>query len=149
MSRIRPWHILIATNIALLCALVWSNTGSRAQTPAQDVVRARMIELVNERGEMRAQLHVAENGGGELRLRNASGDIRMKLGATDDGAIVLLMDADSNPTVRLASQPVRPAETIASDLRESPRKAGFVTQVLVSGWRDSRSAHGPHRQIKC
>jgi len=62
-----------------------------------------MIELVNERGEMRAQLHVAESGGGELRLRNGGGDIRVKLGATEEGAIMLLMDADSNPTVRLAS----------------------------------------------
>ena len=103
MSRIRPWHILVATNIVLLIALVWSNTGSRAQAPAQDVVRTRMIELVNERGEMRAQLHVAESGGGELRLRNGGGDIRVKLGATEEGAIMLLMDADSNPTVRLAS----------------------------------------------
>lgn len=103
MPRIRPWHILIVTNIVLLGGLLWSNTGSRAQTPAQDVVRARMIELVNERGEMRAQLHVAENGGGELRLRNAHGDIRMKLGATDGGAIMLLMDADSNPAIRLTS----------------------------------------------
>jgi hypothetical protein len=43
-----------------------------------------------------------------LRLRNGVGEIRVKLGATDDGAIVLLMDSASNPTVRLASDSNRP-----------------------------------------
>jgi hypothetical protein len=49
----------MAINIVLLGALVWTNTGLRAQPAAPDVLRARMIELVNERGDMRAQLHVA------------------------------------------------------------------------------------------
>lgn len=104
MSELRGWHALLVSNVVLLAALAWSATRSGAGAPAQDVVRARAIELVNERGEMRAQLHIGENGGGELRLRNGAGDIRVKFGATDDGAILLLMDGASNPAVRLASE---------------------------------------------
>jgi hypothetical protein len=94
-------RVLLASNAILLAALVWTQT--RPQPPVPDVLRARSIELVDQRGEMRAQLHVAENGGGELRLRNSKGEIRAKLGATDDGSILLLLDAASEPRVRLAA----------------------------------------------
>src|SRR5688572_16110397 len=75
---------LLASNAILLAALVWTQT--RPQPPVSDVLRARLIELVDRHGEMRAQLQVAENGAGELRLRNSKGEIRTKLGASDDGA---------------------------------------------------------------
>jgi hypothetical protein len=93
---------LLASNAILLAALVW--TQIRPEPPVPDVVRARLIELINDRGEMRAQLHVAENGSGELRLRSGSGEVRVKLGATDDGAILLLLDGSTEPGVRLATE---------------------------------------------
>lgn len=103
MTRIRPLHALLAMNVLVLGALVWTIAEPQAQRPVQDVVRARLIELVNENGEMRAQLHVAENGAGQLRFRSGDGTIRVKFGATDEGAILLLLDRASNPAVRLAS----------------------------------------------
>lgn len=132
MSGTRAWHVLFILNVALLAALVWTTVRAGAQDPPQDVVRARLFELVNERGEMRAQLHVGENGGGQLRLGSGSGEIRVKLGATDDGAILLLLDGDTNPAVRLASEadgaslsigpPGR--ETVIGPLRISPLSEG-------------------------
>jgi hypothetical protein len=92
---------LLASNAILLAALVWTQT--RPQPPVSDVLRARLIELVDRHGEMRAQLQVAENGAGELRLRNSKGEIRTKLGASDDGAILLLLDGSVEPGVRLAT----------------------------------------------
>jgi hypothetical protein len=94
-------RVLLASNAILLAALVWTQT--RPQPPVPDVLRARSIELVDQRGDMRAQLHVAETGGGELRLRSGSGEVRTKLGATDDGAILLLLDGSAEPGVRLAT----------------------------------------------
>jgi hypothetical protein len=91
---------LLASNAILLAALVWTQT--RPQPPVPDVLRARLIELVDQNGEMRAQLQVAENGGGELRLRSGKGEVRAKFGATDDGAILLLLDGSAEPGARLA-----------------------------------------------
>ena len=104
MSKLRPWHAFLGVNVALAAALVWTNARTQTQPPVADVVRARLIELVDARGQMRAQLHVAENGGGELRLRSGKGEIRVKFGAGDDGAILLMMDGATEPGVRLATE---------------------------------------------
>lgn len=114
MANLRPWHALVAVNLVVLGALISTTVQSRTQEPVQDVVRARVVELVNERGEMRAQLHVAEDGGGELRLRGGSGDIRVKFGAGDDGAILLMMDGSADPVIRLASKGEAPSLRLGS-----------------------------------
>ena len=104
MPAIRPVPVLIALNLLTLGALVWSNAQSQAQNSAQDHVRARVIDLVNARGEVRAQLYVQDNGGGGIRIYNGKGEIRSKYGALDDGgAGILLMDESTNPTVQLKS----------------------------------------------
>ena len=108
MAGFRLMPALIAMNVVVLGALIWTNAGSQAQAPMQDVIRARLIELVNERGEMRAQLYIGEGGGGGMRFRSGDGTIRVKFGATDDGAILLLLDGASNPAVRLASEATGP-----------------------------------------
>ena len=64
MPVIRPIPALIALNLLTLGALVWSNAQSQARNSTQDHVRARVIDLVNARGEVRAQLYVQDNGGG-------------------------------------------------------------------------------------
>ena len=81
--------------------MAWSHTQSRYLPPlVTDVVQARLIELVDERGQVRAQLHIGADGGGNLRLRNGQGEVRVKLGATADGAGLLLMDQATEPGVR-------------------------------------------------
>jgi len=101
---IRPIPALIALNLLTLGALVWSNAQSQARNSTQDHVRARVIDLVNARGEVRAQLYVQDNGGGGIRIYNGKGEIRSKYGALDDGgAGILLMDESTNPTVQLKS----------------------------------------------
>ncbi|MCC7253320.1 hypothetical protein [Hyphomicrobium sp.] len=119
MSKIRVWPLQAILNGVLLLALAWVTTRADAQAKPEDVIRARLIELVNERGEMRAQLYLGESGGGELRLRSGQGDIRVKLGAIEDGAILLLMDRHANPAVRLASEIERPSLRIGPPDRET------------------------------
>lgn len=103
MQKTRSWHVLLALNVVLLIVLADTTTRSQPQPPVADVLRARLIELVNEQGQMRAQLHIAEDGGGELRLRNGRGEIRVKFGATTDGAVLLMLDQATEPGVRLAT----------------------------------------------
>jgi len=104
MLRTRSWHALLALNVILLIALAWTSTRSQPTPAVADIIRARQIELVNERGDMRAELSLAEGGGGQLRLRNGRGEIRVKFGATTDGAILLMADHTTEPGVRLATE---------------------------------------------
>jgi hypothetical protein len=111
-------HLLLATNGILLAALAWTSARSQPQPPIHDVVRARLFELVNERGEMRAQIHLGENGAGQMRMRSGDGEIRVKFGGTDDGAILLMMDGATEPAVRLSSNGATPVLKLTSAQRE-------------------------------
>lgn len=66
-----------------------------------DVIRARAIELVDGRGRVRAQLNVESSGEVVLRLRDSTGTIRVKLGASDDGSGLLLANEATEPGVHL------------------------------------------------
>jgi hypothetical protein len=113
MISLRVQHALAVANALLLGILILSNA-TAAGSAVSDVVRARLIELVNEDGEMRAQLHLAENGGGELRLRGPQGEIRVKLGATEDGAVLLMLDQATEPSARLITGASGPSLTLTS-----------------------------------
>ncbi|WP_026870062.1 hypothetical protein [Inquilinus limosus] len=104
MPILRPVPVLVALNVATICALAWTGARSQARPEVQDHIRARVIDIVDERGEMRLQLYVQENGGGGIRLYSGQGEIRSKYGASNEGGTgLLLMDAGSNPTVELRS----------------------------------------------
>ena len=97
---------LIAGNAILALALMW--TSAQSQTPPQthDVLRARLIELVNDKGDVVGQLHLGEGGSGQIRLRNGSGEVRVKLGVSTDGAGagLVMMDAQTEPAVILRAE---------------------------------------------
>jgi hypothetical protein len=66
-----------------------------------DVVRARAIELVDGRGQQRAQIKVEPSGEVVFRLRDQDGEIRVKLGASRTGSGLLLLDEATEPGVQL------------------------------------------------
>jgi hypothetical protein len=94
---------LIAGNAVLALALMWTTTQSQTPPPVQDVIRAKLIELVNDNGDVVGQLYLGEGGSGQIRLRNAGGEVRVKLGPSNDGtgAGLLLMDRNTEPAVIL------------------------------------------------
>ncbi|MDH4289721.1 MAG: hypothetical protein OEW27_08280 [Aquincola sp.] len=96
-----------------------------AQTaaPVHEVLRARRIDLVAAGGQVVAQLYTAEDGAGNLRLRNGSGEVRVKLGATADGAGLILMNQSTEPAAWLS---VASAQT---SLKLSER--GKATRVIA------------------
>lgn len=77
------------------------------------VIRAEAIELVDARGQVRAQLHLGEDGGGNLRLRSGDGTVRVKLAGTADGSGLLLFDTEAEPAVWLASNKSGTSVTLA------------------------------------
>ena len=71
--------------------------------PIADVLRARLIELVDENGEARVQLFLGPDGSGNLRMRDATGNVRVKLGATKESAALILFDTAVEPVVEVAT----------------------------------------------
>jgi hypothetical protein len=93
--------MLLALHLAYLMGFV---SVAKAQAPGhvQEVLRARLIELVSANGQVVAQLHPGEDGGGNLRLRNGNGEVRVKLGSISDGAGLILMDDRTEPAIDLS-----------------------------------------------
>ena len=93
----------LAASIVVL-ALAVSREGSAVSPEVPDVLRARAIELVDERGQARAQLEVEDSGEVVLRLRDAKGTIRVKIGAAEDGSGLLLLDEKTEPGLHLLAK---------------------------------------------
>jgi hypothetical protein len=66
-----------------------------------DVIRAHEIQLVGRDGKAVAQLHLGDDGSGNLRLRSAEGEVRVKLGAMSSGSALVLLDRATEPGVWL------------------------------------------------
>lgn len=83
--------------LLLTIALVRSTT---AQTAAP-ILRGRALELVDERGVVRARLNVkGSNGPIELDLFDRRGIVRVKLGTGEDGSGLLLTDEGADSASR-------------------------------------------------
>lgn len=103
-ARSTPW--LLALIAALLAAHLLLRLAPAAQaqgsaSPVHDVLRARLIELVSAQGQVVGQLHTADDGSAQLRLRNGKGEVRVKLGATSEGAGLVLLDRNTEPALQL------------------------------------------------
>jgi hypothetical protein len=66
-----------------------------------DVLRGRALELIDERGQLRARFNVEANGEVVLRLLDQEGTIRVKLGAAKDGSGLLLANDATEPGIHL------------------------------------------------
>ena len=91
---------MACVGIVLVVLWLFQERSAAAQTP-MDVVRARTIELVDNRGRVRAQLNVESSGEVVFRLRDSAGTIRVKLGASEDGSGLLLANEATEPGVHI------------------------------------------------
>jgi hypothetical protein len=105
MTRVL-WLLAILTGINLVL-LVWLLAASREAVAGQvgaPVLRASAIELVDAAGVVRAQLMVTPGGETLLRMRDAKGEVRVKLGASDEGSGLLLADRSTAPGLHVLAQ---------------------------------------------
>ena len=120
----RTSQLLLAAAVVLLAANLFRPApgadAARAGEPGKppEVIRARGFDLVNEQGKVVAQLHVGEQGGGNIRLRSADGTVRVKVGATADGSSLLLFDKEAEPAVELTSNKSGTSATLAEKGKE-------------------------------
>jgi hypothetical protein len=68
------------------------------------VLRGRGLELTDAAGRVRAQFKVEPNGEAVFRIRDASGDIRVKLSGGDDGSGLVLLDETTQPAVHIVAR---------------------------------------------
>lgn len=90
---------LTLVNLCLGMSYVTSG-GEEKSKSAPGVIQAQSFELVDAKGNVRAQLFLSEDGSGNIRLRDSKGTVRVKLGASAEGGTgLLLMDANAEPVV--------------------------------------------------
>lgn len=96
---------LTVINFALLIVVLAQSRAIANQT-IPEVLRVRKLQLIDSRGEVRAQLNVEEASDNVvLRLMDHQGTIRVKLGASEDGSgLVLLNDLTELGVHLLADQ---------------------------------------------
>jgi len=80
---------------------VLAQCGTIDTQTASQVLSVRAVELVDDNGQVRAQLNVESNGEVVFRLRDAKGVIRVKLGASEEGSGLLLLNDLTEPGVHI------------------------------------------------
>ncbi len=65
-----------------------------------------MLELVDEKGQIRSSIKVESDGEVVLRMFDKNGTIRVKLGASESGSGMLLADETTEPGVHLIARRV-------------------------------------------
>lgn len=100
MKLQRVANIISVLNLLVLFFLL-VQVPSTAQQGISPVVRAKLIELVDDGGKVRAQLKVESTGEVVFRLRDAKGTIRAKFGAGESGSGISLMDDRTEATMQI------------------------------------------------
>ena len=104
MNTNRPALILTMINFILLIALL-AQSRIIATQRIPEVLRVRAFQLVDENGEVRAQLNVdGTNGEVIFRMMDQEGTIRVKMGASEDGSGLVLLNELTAPGVHILAQ---------------------------------------------
>ena len=117
MKLLRVAAALLCANLVLLLSVLLLGRSAVAQGVAP-VLRARAIELVDDRGLVRAQLDVEASGEVVFRLRDASGTIRVKIGASEDGSGLVLLDEATEPGIHMLAKRAGTTLTVAKGTRQ-------------------------------
>jgi hypothetical protein len=112
MKNQRLTVALTVINIMILI-FVLAQARSDATQNVTPALRARSLQLVDERGQVRAQFDVESSGEAVFRLRDSKGAIRVKLGASEDGSGLLLLNEATEPGVHILSKGAGASVTLA------------------------------------
>jgi hypothetical protein len=95
--------LTIVNLILLVVVIAQSRTIANQTIP--EVLRVRAFELIDENGRVRAQLNIDETNGEVIfRLRDEKETIRVKLGASEAGSGLLLINDLTEPGVHLLAR---------------------------------------------
>lgn len=91
---------LLATQI-VITLLAPSPAEAKKEDEIIEIVRARTIELVDEAGRTHASLKMEGDGSSVFRMFDSTGTIRVKIGASNSGSGLLLLDDETEPAVHI------------------------------------------------
>lgn len=94
---------LTLINLMLLVLMLSQQRAMTAPTEAT-TLRARVLEIVDDRGQVRSRLNVESDGEVVLRLLDQTGTIRVKLGAGKDGSGLVLLDETTEVGVHVLAR---------------------------------------------
>lgn len=95
---------LTVINLILLIVVIAQSRMTANQT-IPEVLRVRAFELIDENGRVRAQINIDETNGEVIfRLRDEKETIRVKLGASEEGSGLLLINDLTEPGVHLLAK---------------------------------------------
>ncbi len=103
MSTYHFASALALANFALLTVLALRGDGTQAAPATPRVLQAELIELIDAKGAVRAQLQTEDDGAVVLRLRDRNGNVRVKLAADELGSGLLLADNKTDVGVHILS----------------------------------------------
>lgn len=101
MRQHRPMIAMMAVNLFILLLVAAQARPDRASV---EVLRGHALELIDERGQIRAKLDVDEAGEVVLRLIDQNGTIRVKMAAAEHGSGLLLLDDATEPAVHIIAR---------------------------------------------
>jgi len=91
---------LTLLNLGMLAGMLGLNRLAAAPA-AEPILRAELIELVDQSGTVRSRLSVAADGEVVFRLMDQTGAIRVKLGAGKDGSGLVLINDQTEPGIHM------------------------------------------------
>jgi hypothetical protein len=100
MKAQRLASVLTVINLVLLLLTAMQAGSTTAQT-VTPLLRARALELVDERNVVRMRLNVKE---GEIDLFDKNGIIHVKLGASNEGSGLVVADGGTDPASGASAQ---------------------------------------------
>jgi hypothetical protein len=103
MRILRFVTALTGLNVLLLVAVLAKSDSAAAQGSG-DILRGKALELVDQRGQIRARLNVESDGQVVLRLLDQQGTIRVKLGADKEGSGLVLNNDATEPGIHLIAK---------------------------------------------
>src|SRR5688572_24434143 len=107
---------LVIINLTVLLYLVaTAQTKSNDSQKPSPIIRARAIELIDDKGKSRALLNVEANGETVFRLRDSKGTIRVKLGASEDGSALLLLNNSQSPGIHALAKSTGTTMTLTNN----------------------------------
>jgi hypothetical protein len=118
---------LTVVNLVLLSLTVPRALSSSAQT-VNPLLRARVLELVDQDGRVRSRLNVERNGEVVFRLLDEKGTIRVKLGAGEHGSGLVLLDETTEPGIHLLAR--RSATGERTGTTGLTLRAGAQTRII-------------------
>lgn len=93
--KAQRFMLIAVTANALLLAFI----AARPSQERFDKISVREFELVDDKGKERASVKVEDTGEVVFRMRDSGGTIRVKLGASESGSGMVLLDGDTNPAI--------------------------------------------------